>query len=164
MARTHYVVHGHTPRDLARSLDREGPHHAGRRWYGLTHWELTWRYRARERGSRCEVASPRLDVEITTLLPRWADLREAGPTLALDWDLLLARLERHERTHREIVARESETALHSLRGLGAPDCATLRLRVDRVAAAVATRLREENLRFDRATDFGRSEEVVAGGS
>ena len=161
---TYYTVRGDTPAEINGALAVEAPRHRGRRAYGLTDWTLRWRYRPLPGVPLCRLADPRIHLTVRTRLPRWEDRARATGQVGADWDLFLIRLRRHEAGHRERVIREAARALEELRGLAAPTCEGLRVRVEEVVLRSEDRMWEANRRYDLMTGYGvdQVEEMAVG--
>ena len=150
----YYDIGGLSAGRLNGELLRKGPIREGRTVHAVTDWSLRWSYVARRAGPGCVSASPSVELDVVTTLPRWTDLDTAPGHLVRDWRLYLRRLRAHEGGHRELAVAASSELLERLGRLSARDCDTLLEDARRLAGRVVARYDDRHAAFDRATAFG----------
>lgn len=161
--RTHYYdVQGRDIADLYAELAAKGPTDGtGRRFDGLTAWEVAWNTKYEADGQQCRIADHEVKLDLTITLPRWVGRDHASKRDVAHWDGFASALAEHENGHRDI-ARESAHAVSRLLAdfPAQRDCDTLAREVDRRAAAVMKLAQDRSAHFDEETDHGLRQGVV----
>ncbi len=149
----YYTIHGRTAAQLDKALSRKGPflkktgqHHPGA---AEIRFDAKVRY-GHAPGKACKVQDVYVNVHAKVALPRWAERRKASPELAMVWDTLSADIRRHEESHIVIArshASEMERQIRALRSR--PDCAALRVDIDKITTRLMEAHDKEQQRFDR---------------
>ncbi len=152
-----YPVEGRTDAELARALDASAPRIDGRRFRGTTDWRVRWSYRyAPDRGG-CAMTAVRVELDLTTTLPRWEAPPDPDPALAQRWSLYRQALAGHEAGHRAYAIRAASEVAEELRGLRARHCGGMTAAANALGRTIVARWRGENLRYDRDTAHGRTQ-------
>jgi predicted secreted Zn-dependent protease len=149
---TYFSIGGSTLAEIEQELERRGPEVSttNRRHPGATRMKFTTRVTYGETGGRCGVVKAAVNLNANMILPRWRRPRAAETDVRLIWDTLSADIKRHEESHVVIArnhARELETALSQISGLGT--CDEAQARVEQTTARILERHEEEQIRFDR---------------
>ncbi len=117
---SYFDISGNTADALDQALNAGGPTAMGAssRHPGATRIRFGGEATYVESDGRCHIGGARVTVDITIILPRWRDRRNAQPRLSGVWDRLSADIKRHEERHAEIArmhARSMEKAILALR-------------------------------------------------
>lgn len=100
----YFPVRGTTPSALYADVLRSAPRGQSGRAMATTQAKITQDATIR-RGARCRLESYRLDVKITTRLPRLAENRRISPALRRTWNGFASYVRRHEARHKAIYLR-----------------------------------------------------------
>lgn len=159
LARTYsyFSIGGSSVEEIERELTRRGPMlgSTGRRHPGATQMKFSTRvtYASTERW--CGVDNAVVSVDAKIILPRWGNRRRADGDTALIWDTLAADIKRHEEQHAIIAkrhARELEDAIKALDR--SRDCATLKVRAEKLSERILKKHDDAQERFDRIETKG----------
>ena len=148
----YFTVRGGTYDELQNQLSKHGPmlKSTGSRHPGITRMTFKTYIGYAESAGSCRIATAKVVVRATVILPRWKPPRKAPADLRLFWDTLSADIKRHEDRHVEIAktyAGKLEKALTATYGYG--DCNAAAEDARRITARVfAERDRAQN-DFDR---------------
>lgn len=159
----YYTVSGATAEEIQADLQRLGPKiESGKRFHGLTTWELAWKYRNARDGRQCWVTSVTTYVTITTVLPKWEP--PSGPVnaaLVAKWDRYINALTRHEEGHQRYgieAAHEIDRRIMKLPRY--PNCDLLEQAVRKTGNEVLTQAKEKSTRYDVRTRHGATQGAV----
>ena len=158
--KVYYDVDGATPGALAAALEARGPRMRGRRFFGMTEWEVRANYRGARRADACHVQDLTVRVSVETHLPRWRRRHSASPALQRAWSQFLDALDRHEQGHRVLAEQAAEAIRMRLAALEAPTCRRLEAAAYREVDLVIDEYEEHNETYDRGTDHGRRQGAV----
>ncbi len=154
-----YEVTGVSSSEIRRELDRLGPlAEDGVRYDGHTRWFITWTYKLRANANGCEVESFETELEVTMTLPWWKAPEGAPHRLVKQWERYSAALRLHEDGHREIaLAADAEIRQRAkeLRSVGG--CSSLGDELNATAEAVLVKHRGLELKYDEATEHGKTQ-------
>lgn len=154
-----YELRGRTAAELSQDLHRRRPR--DERFTGWTRWRLRWRFEPTEGQLGCEVGPVDVDLELTTVLPRWETSQAADPRLVQAWSDYLEALEVHEQGHGDLAREAAERIRDRLTAIGpAVDCASLRDQAHRVGHAEVQRLRRDNAWLDESTGHGATQGAI----
>jgi predicted secreted Zn-dependent protease len=155
----HYDISGATAQQLRAALNRSGPVDAGgRRYDGLTVWNIAWYPEFHDSGDVCELAAFETSVDIAITLPRWVDRGRAPDELIEQWNEFSRALAEHEREHGAIALTAAATMRKRVGSLPArANCAELEEDVSSVVRAVLREARRAERRFDRTTRHGKKD-------
>lgn len=156
----YYEVEGASRADLAAALQEHGPNLQGRRFFGMTEWEVSAGYRPIEGASGCAMDAITVEVAITTHLPRWDRSAPVPASLRGAWDRFLHALDRHEHGHRALAEDAAEAIRGRLLATTASTCDRLDLAAQRTMAAVMREYEARNLAYDAETGHGRTQGAV----
>ena len=115
----------------------------------LTTWELRWGW-TRAPYDPCAVASASVDTLASVALPRWDPPPDADPALVAEWGGWLARLERHEQGHVDLVRAFADSAEVRIAGSSCD-------RVEAEGAALVASLHAAQIDYDRLTGSGHTQ-------
>lgn len=157
-----YTVEGRTLDALRRELVVNGPAgQNGQHVAGLTVARVEWEAVYEEAAEGCRVAAHRVELDITTTLPRWTQRGSARQALRRRWDRAAAAVAQHEAGHRELAVQ----AAHALDLLIARF--TTRARCVRASTdlqwevwKLQQRMQRQHERFDRVTGSGTKRGAV----
>ena len=158
--KVYYDVEGETPDALAAQLVRYGPQVSGKRYFGLTEWEVNAEYRWVRQPIGCSVHSLFVQASVQTHLPRWGRSAAASRELRGAWNRFLHALDWHEHGHRALAEEAAEAIRVRLAALHAPSCAHLEAQAHRAVIVVLNEYETYNNAYDVATDHGRSQGAV----
>jgi predicted secreted Zn-dependent protease len=158
----YFTLTGTTARALSAEIDAKGPFgEDGRRSDGYTHWAMNWSFGFDSSDAGCTASRVVVDLDILMTLPRWTPPPGTDAELLSRWNRYIAALRIHEDGHRyraETAARDMRQAL--LLERPAPDCDTLRNRLDSRANGLLDDLRKRQAVYDRETAFGQKQGVI----
>ncbi len=154
---TYYDVVGNTTQALAASLHKRSPLERGRRFYGLTEWEVNTEYRWVERPTGCSMEDVVVRIAVQTRLPRWRDRGRADLSTRRAWDQFVYNLGVHEAQHRTQIADAAEAMRWRLVSLREPTCRTMKRAAQRALEAEIDACKASNDRYDRTTGHGRTQ-------
>lgn len=156
----YYDVPGRTAQALATSLATRGPEYQGRRFFGLTEWEISVEYRWTEQPAGCTMEDVTIHLAVETHLPRRSDGLSHDAELRAEWDAFVEHLDAHERGHRDLAVETAEAMRHRLGTLRAVDCAVIRRRADQTVMAVMDTYDARHRIYDGATNHGHTQGVA----
>lgn len=158
--KVYYEVEGDTPRALAVQLGQLGPEARGKRFFGLTEWEVNAEYRWREQPNGCTINDLTVQVRVQTHLPRWQRPAHAPQELTGAWTRFVASLDRHEHGHRALAEEAAEAIRSKLASLRTATCARIEGRAHREVVTLLHEYERRNLAYDAATGHGRTQGAV----
>lgn len=145
-----YEVHGGSPREVRDEMNRQRPVGRSGPFDALTQWFVAWHYPHLQNGSGCRAGAPRIDVTITTTLPRWPEGESSEP-----WRRYFASLREHERGHAQNARSAGEAVFETLEKLPAsPTCAELDATASREGKDVLKSFNAEDDAYDARTRHG----------
>lgn len=156
----YYDVPGRTAQALATSLATRGPEYQGRRFFGLTEWEVSVEYHWTERPAGCTMEDVTIHLAVETHLPRRSDDLDHDAELRAEWDGFVERLDAHERGHRDLAVEAADAMRHQLGALRAVDCHAMRRRADRTVMAVMDTYDARHRIYDGFTNHGHTQGVA----
>lgn len=156
----YYDVQGETLQALAASLSERGPRQGGRRFFGLTEWEVNAEYRWVERPTGCGVEDIVVRVAITTHLPRRRSSGRAATRSDVAWERFVRDLDAHEAGHRTLAAEAGNAIRWQLVTLNRPTCQTMKREAERAIAEILNTYEARNRAYDRRTGHGRTQGAV----
>jgi predicted secreted Zn-dependent protease len=155
-----YDLTGTTVEAVRADVRSKGPTgQGGRRFVGLTHTYVRYRFWYDGDEEVCRVTRVLTEVDVTFTMPRWVDRDRAPPELQAKWDRFIAALWVHERGHRDIgvaVAQDIERAIADLGRLG--KCGTeFRDFIQGLAKVYLDDIQPRHDKYDRETGHGRTQ-------
>lgn len=156
----YYAIEGTSRADLSAALRTRGPNLRGRRFFGMTEWEVSAGYRPVEEGGACRIDGLTVEVAITTHLPRWNRSVAVPASLRASWERFLHALDQHEHGHRVLAEEAGEAIRHRLLATTAPACDGLDLAAQRAMAAVMQEYEARNHAYDAKTGHGRTQGAI----
>jgi predicted secreted Zn-dependent protease len=108
----HYPLHANTLQALRDALQAGIPEAQPDHPSGMTVAKLQWEANYAPTPTGCHVATHRVALDITTVLPEWRERARATARLRRQWDRTYAALAAHEAGHRDLSiasARELDT-------------------------------------------------------
>lgn len=155
----HYRIGGASEAELRREMNAKGPLGAGgRRFDAHTRWNIGWRYKYREDGGTCRIASVTTDVRLTMILPEWGGERAAPERVRKRWREFIAALTAHENGHRTNgidAAREIDRSISALPAQ--VGCSAVGNTANALGNQIIRKYNERDLDYDRRTDHGRTQ-------
>ncbi|MEL6751457.1 MAG: DUF922 domain-containing protein [Pseudomonadota bacterium] len=147
----HYTIKGKTAPDFAKSMSKRGPYSRSKRQraWATAGRKLSFQVLHRKVGGRCVVRGARVDMRITTTLPKLRRLRGVSKNHAKRWQRMSGLLQRHEAVHVRYyrqLAKQTHRAL--LRLKPAKSCRALDQKAKRVVEDLARKDTARNRRFD----------------
>ena len=142
---------------LSRAINQASPiRQNGQIYHAYTRWQVQWNYWWREqRDGRCQIDLTRTQLHATLTLPR---LSGGDAQQRQRFEHYLGALREHELGHFRIgqaAAAEIDKAL--LQTPEYPTCAELQQQANQRANTVLQRYIEQERRYDRDTDHGRTQ-------
>ncbi len=155
----YYDIAGRTAADLRAAMDARGPVGPnGRRGDAYTVWRVNWRYRYSAADGACRLTQLDVSLAVTFTFPRWLDETKAQEGLQRRWGTYMKALTAHEDGHAEIGQRAAGRVADLRRQVGVhTTCQALEDAIKRVAETVLDEERRNELRYDKDTDFGRTQ-------
>jgi predicted secreted Zn-dependent protease len=147
-----YPVRGLTIADIWRDIARKGPHQPERGLYAQAEAQIRfgWQVRFTTTSASCRVQSAEVNLNVKIVLPRWADEGRGHPAMRAAWQEYIARVKRHEETHKRIALEAAHQIDRAI--LGAPvhrDCRGLERYIKVQTDQILRRERERQAHFDR---------------
>lgn len=159
-AMVYYEVEGKSRAALAAALQAHGPDLHGRRFFGMTEWEVSAGYLPAKRASACAIDDLTVEVAIKTHLPRWNRSASVPESLSGAWSQFLRALVQHERGHRMLAEEAAEAIRHRLSAASASSCDRLDATAQRVMVSVMQEYESRNRAYDAETNHGRTQGAV----
>lgn len=156
----HYDLAGTTLQDLTASLDAYGPQQGGRRFFGLTEWEVNAEYRWSAHETGCAMEDIVVRVAVRTTMPRWRPDRSVHPRTQHAWDRFVRNLDTHEEGHRARATEAGEAIRWRLVSLREPTCHTMKRAAERTVAEILNEYEARNRAYDHRTGHGRTQGAV----
>lgn len=152
----YYRIHAGSLEQLKWQLDlRGGRDPSGRKINAATSWYVEWNYPYQKGAGGCATGPVKTTVTVVTQLPKWNPPPNVGPDLIAKWERYLAKLEEHEKGHRDIALKAARAVAQSLQSL-APQSSCEEM--ERVADAEGKRIlnmaRDTERTYDETTDHG----------
>jgi len=153
----HYDVVWKDSQTLLQALDRATPiRRDGRRFHGYAAWKLHWRFSWQPTpDGRCRIdqVNTRLSTEIT--LP---SLRGGSREVVQRFEGYLTALREHELGHYRIAQATAQRVDQGIRALPVmASCETLEQSANALGYGLVEQAREEEVAYDRETQFGRTQ-------
>lgn len=157
-----YEVQGRTLQSLREELRAKGPMgQDGRHLAGLTAVELEWEAAYEQLPDGCRVVSHRVELDITTTLPRWLQRSSAPIALRRRWDRAATAIAEHEAGHREIAVQSAHALAALVAGFSSPSrCVRAATELEWQAWKLQRALQGQQDRFDRVTGSGTARGAV----
>ncbi len=159
---SYYYIDGTSASVLAAQLDQQGPADAaGNRYAGRTRWNIQWKLKHAQQGSRCAIKSAAVAVGVAQTMPKWRAESKGTSGLRAVWARFIDRLQRHEDVHKDHgvkAAREIEAALLSLKP--ASNCEDLETAANARAQAIVQKYQALDEAYDARTAHGQKEGVT----
>ncbi len=156
----HYDLVGTTLQELAAALDARGPRQDGRRFFGLTEWEVNAEYRWTSRDTGCTMDDVVVRVAVRTTMPRWRPNGPVHPQTRHAWERFVHALDAHERVHQDLATEAGDALRWRLVALREPTCHTMKRAAERTVADVLTEYEARNRAYDHRTGHGRTQGAV----
>lgn len=156
----YYTVDGTSVREIARSLQDNGPRSDESLFYATTTSQTGFSYRRVERGAYCKLENVGVRTDVVMLLPQWVRRDESPERLRRAWDSFLDKLITHEGEHYRIVDESTTRLYQALTGMRADDCAMLDSQAKATIEEISGQQTELNLRFDKETGHGMDDGAV----
>lgn len=153
----YYDVYGNTLEQLREQLKmRAFPGHGGTHASALTAVSMSWEARYDQAEDGCRVHSHRVELELTTTLPRWPGRARAKPGLRMRWDRVADALAAHEAEHRALAVAAAQALDRLIAGFRTVrTCIRARNELAWDVWKLQKRSEREHERLDRITGFGR---------
>lgn len=156
----YYDVEGYTAHTLLAGLTEHGPVVNGKRFFGLTEWEVNAEYRWVEHATRCSIDDLTVRVSVKTHLPQWRAPVEASFDTRAAWTQFVTALDEHEGGHRRLAEEAGEAIRWRLISLHTPTCDRIRGEAQRAVVAVLDEYDAHNRTYDAETGHGRTQDAV----
>jgi predicted secreted Zn-dependent protease len=158
----YYEVFGNSPDEIRRELNANGPFSdRGIKADGLTHWNVSWKFRYAPKGNNCEFTEFSSKLEGTITLPHWAASATASPVLITDWRRYIAALRLHEDghyAHGSSAAAEIDLLGQSFRVSG--NCSSITRTFNEQANGIIAKYQSADQDYDRETKLGQTQGAV----
>ena len=159
MHTSYYYIDGASAAVLAAQLDQNGPVGSdGNHYAGRTRWDIQWRFRDEQQGTRCLMKDVAVAVGIAQTLPKWRGENKGAAGLKALWTKFTDALQRHEDAHKAHgvkAGNEIEAAVLAVNP--ASNCEDLELAANTAAQAIVTKYQALDEEYDRKTDHGRKQ-------
>ncbi len=159
-----YPVSGRTAAEIRADLNRSGPLSVtdGRRFDGLTTWNLKWTLAYKQVGAGCALDWASVKLEMVVTLPELVDSPDLPAKTEASWQTYRQALESHEMGH---VAdqRKEAAALQSILGSYSevwPSCRDLGTALKAEGDAKVNAIYAADKAYDDATNHGRLQGAV----
>jgi len=156
----YYEIEGLSPADISAALRAHGPSVRGKRFFGLTEWEMGVEYRTVEVEAGCAIDDLKVKVSVATHLPQWPSDAVASAALSGAWEQFITALDQHEYGHRVLAEEAAETVRRRLLEVSAPTCEHLDGVARREMTAVMQEYEGRQLAYDAETEHGRTQGAV----
>ena len=114
-----------------------------------------------DRAEDCGLTAPRVEVQVTVVMPVWTDVFSAPPADRAEWTRYIGVLASHEAIHERIDVDAAEELAAALTRLPrSPTCEEIDAAVVTAKDAAFRRMDARNLEFDRATGHGATQSAV----
>ena len=148
-----YEVHATSPQKAREEMNRRRPVGDRGPFDALTKWFVSWHFSHRKEGGRCRVGTPRIEVAITTTLPRWIEGESTE-----GWQRYLAGLSEHESGHAQNARAAGEAVFETLEKLPpAASCGDLDAQATREGKEVLRSFNAEDDAYDQRTQHGKTQ-------
>lgn len=150
----YYDIRGTTLEALRREVAKKGPEG----WWGMASTRMTYRITTRQTAAGCAIDTVRASADSRVRLPRWVNRAEAPAAVQDQWDSMIRTLDLHERGHVQISldgARELERSILDMSEEAS--CELINAEAKKRHDAVAIRVRERQVTYDRETEHGRKQ-------
>jgi predicted secreted Zn-dependent protease len=149
---TGYKVYGATAQEIWRDIGRKGPHQPERGLYAQAEAEIRfgWNVAFASSQGACRVKSAVVNVDVTILLPDWADKGRGSQALRQAWGEYIAKVRRHEDYHKDIAlvaAKEIDRAIQATPAHR--DCKSLERTIKAKTDNILAKERAQQAHFDR---------------
>ncbi len=148
-----YNIDGKTGRELRKLINRKYIAFEGsinKNSSAFLQHEVRWSYKIKKLRNGCQLIEPKVEGEITYVLPRFVGYASADEGLKKRWDAFFYQLEKHEDVHKKYAVakfHELESALLKMGKSGS--CWMLKHQAKKVAQKVINKYNRLNSRFDR---------------
>lgn len=156
----YYDLTGTTLQDLSASLDARGPRQGGRRFFGLTEWEVNAEYRWTPRDTGCAMDDVVVRVAVLTTMPRWRPRGSVHPRTRHAWERFVHALGAHEAEHQALALEAGDALRWRLVALREPTCHTMKRAAERTITDVLSEYEARNRAYDHRTGHGRTQGAV----
>ena len=149
----YYHVRGESVRELRHSMNAQRP--KNQTHDALTVWNISWTYSWRSVDGGIILHQPKVNVSITTTLPRWTPPKDADEYLLSRWQTYIKALTVHENGHVALAVqagRDIEQKLAALPKQTSLDA--LKRIVDSTGQQAIASSREREKQFDEQTQHG----------
>lgn len=147
-----YDIRGTTLDALRREIAGKGPEG----WWGMATTRMTYRITTRQTAAGCAIATVRASADSRVRLPRWVNRAEATAPVQDQWDVIIRTLDLHERGHVQIHLDGAKELERSILDMSEEtSCDLIQAEAKRRHDAVANRVRDRQVTYDRETDHGR---------
>jgi predicted secreted Zn-dependent protease len=154
---THVVEYPVTAASIAglrREMHRTGPEAEGRRYAGVTHWQVRWTYQYDRQGIRCALRDVRAHVDARVELPRWDAAGASDGAVVAWWEAFRTRLITHEQGHVRLAVEAGGAVVEALRPLSGGACDALGARANGIGQDLLVRASARQAAYDRDTRHG----------
>lgn len=155
-----YRVTGATASELRSSMLMAGPEKDGRRWFGMTDWEVQWQFRYEPTESGCSMEWVGVEFSSRMTLPVWDGERGADPALVREWRVFARALRMHEEGHTATGLRAAREIRRRLQSVRANSCRTIAEEANSTAHEILDHFRQREREYDRETGHGRTQGAV----
>jgi predicted secreted Zn-dependent protease len=150
-----YTVTAATMREIRQALARGPATFDGRRWAGVTHTYIRWKYQYRVASGTCRVQSPRVELTVTITMPEWLPAHESDEETKVWWHRYHAALFEHELGHGRIGVEAARRVARELdRGASGATCEELGRRLNARGEAILADMRNRQSAYDAETRHG----------
>jgi len=144
-----YAVFGRTIPDIWDSLNERGPAVDNRIVSGAHSWRLTWDMRLAHSGAQCRADGLEIVMGTEITVPDWRQRVGSDPEVQNHWEEFARRIRVHEEQHREYALEAVRDLREAILAVRAPDCETVRQRIESQTNLIMDRYNALNRAFDR---------------
>lgn len=150
-----YAVYGQTAQAIWRDIGRKGPHQPENGLYAQAEAEIRfgWNVAFASSQGACRVKSAAVKVDVSILLPNWADQTRGSEALRAAWKSYIAKVRRHEDHHKDIALAAAHQIDKAI--MAAPthrSCRSLERYIKAKTDKILQRERAQQAHFDRTDD------------
>ncbi|WP_406545920.1 DUF922 domain-containing protein [Succinimonas sp.] len=117
---TFYDVSAETPEDLHDIIEDSAPVNANtnKRSIVKVSYAINWNLDVRQEPDKCEFYGADINVDITTVMPNWMEVREQSPDVQEQWSRYLADASKYSSRHDPIIIKASKKLAQKIRYVG----------------------------------------------
>ncbi|MFT4195259.1 DUF922 domain-containing protein [Ottowia sp.] len=123
-------------------------------YWAMARWNPSYTYQYARNGDTCRITAAEIKLVGHILMPEWRGKSGASATDQAKWNLMHAKLLRHEQGHIQYGREFSILLRERLAGMGFVPCTELAGRARSIYDKLLTNLRERDRDYDRRTEHG----------